>query len=978
MEWPVLRRGQAVIAVTALAIIGMVWLASIAALNASRRSVLATATANVNSTTLLLSAGLSERLSAIDRTLRVLEHDWEESAAGIDLSDWRTRAPGLGDLPLELSITDASGTVRQATAEPMLGRSIAGLPSFRELAALPRDDGELGLSPASNASVLIMSRRLDYPDGRFAGTITASYDMAPLVRFYRETDLGRQGLVDVVDDRTGRVTAADGGGAVPGTDLGASVMLQALRDAPNGRWIGPSAPDRIVRIHALHRLAAYDLDVVMAMSMASALEPAQVWRWEELAFACLTTVLVLALAGGLILNVRSNRQRLAALARDRFTLAAAKADADAKSQRLEVTLAGMTDGVMMIDADLRLMAWNARVAEMIGLPPTFLEHGLAMEAILRKQAEAGEFGDVDCANEVARRIAAINGTRDTVTGERTRRNGRTHAVRRRRLVDGSIIAIYSDITESKRTETALRRAHVIAEASAKTKSRLVAMVSHEIRQPLNTLLNSLSLLAENDLPAAPRRLVGMAQQSGAALLGLLNDVLDMSKMESGQLSLRPTDFALRPLLQSVLDMFATQAAARGIELALTIADNAPERLHADPVRIRQIVINLVSNAVKFAMPGRVLLLAETDAFGPGSIGMLHLTVEDPGPTIDPVGRDRLFQPFVQLADGNQDAEPSGTGLGLTICRMLAGLLGGEIGYEPTATGNAFWVRLAFRVLDQDAPSIPPRRIFPRARLLLVEDMRANQLIVATMLRREGHMVDVATSGSAAIRAVERVPYDMVLMDIQMPGMTGIQAARCIRALPPPAGVVPICALTGDVSAEDRALCTDAGMDAVLGKPVELATLTGMLESLVWPFRPWRMPHGLPEPPLPAAPLPSLMPARLAELRANLEPAVLSELADQAIDEMSIRLPMLREAIAAGDADRIKAEAHALIGVAGSYAMVSLEFRLNAILEAVRSDSTERAAMMAGDVEAEFAQAAAALRQATARERTQERPVSGGS
>jgi CheY-like chemotaxis protein/anti-sigma regulatory factor (Ser/Thr protein kinase) len=454
----------------------------------------------------------------------------------------------------------------------------------------------------------------------------------------------------------------------------------------------------------------------------------------------------------------------------------------------------------------------------------------------------------------------------------------------------------------------------------------------------------------------------MAQQSGVALQGLLNDILEMSKMEAGQLTLRPDVFALEPLLHGVVDMFADQAAARGMTVSLEVAEGTPERLCADPVRIRQILTNLMSNAVKFASPGPIVLVAEVEHDMPG---MLRLTVRDPGPAIDPAGRGRLFQPFVQLGDAAGGGFV-GTGLGLAISQTLAGLLGGEIGYQPTENGgNAFWVRLAIDLPPQAASSrlaAPP--LFPRSRILLVEDIVANQLVTATMLRRAGHMVDVAASGSAAIRAMERQPYDLVLMDIFLPGMTGIEATRQIRALPGPAGAVPICALTGNETPEDRARCAAAGMDEVLAKPVAPDALIAVLGRLVWHHQPVTLP---PEPSRASDAPPLLAAARLAELRANLPPATLADLVEQAIAELTERLAPLQAALQSGDMAAIGAEAHAMAGLAAGYAMAGLEVRLRAIMSAARAGDAAEVASHGADVPSLLARSTAALRNAVSSE-----------
>jgi CheY-like chemotaxis protein len=341
--------------------------------------------------------------------------------------------------------------------------------------------------------------------------------------------------------------------------------------------------------------------------------------------------------------------------------------------------------------------------------------------------------------------------------------------------------------------------------------------------------------------------------------------------------------------------------------------------------------------------------------------MLRLTIRDPGPAIDPAARARLFQPFVQLGDAVA-AGNVGTGLGLAICQTLAGLLGGEIGYRPGEDGgNAFWVRLAF-----DLPPAPPpavRPVHPRSRVLLVDDIVANQLVTATMLRRDGHMVDVAASGGAALRAVAHVPYDLVLMDIVMPGMSGIEATRRMRALPGPAGVVPICAVTGNASPQDRARYEAAGMSDILVKPVEPDALIEMLGRLVWRHRPTRQPPAPPPPAEEPSTAALLAASRLAALRANLPPATLADLAEAAIAELGERLQPLQQALSSGDALAIEAEAHAAAGIAGGYGMGALEARLRAIVTTARGGRMADAASQAAELLDLLGRSAEALRHA---------------
>ena len=992
MKWPSILHGRGAagaIALAAAALIGVIWYGTASSLRTNRAEVLAWAGAELSSEALLFADRLDERLMAVDQTLRILENEWEASPETFDLSAWRQRVVVLSDPGLQILITDASGIVRAATSADLIGADVAGRRFFERWAAARADNGQMYVGqampdPVGSGWSLTLSRRLDLPDGTFAGVIAVSYDVARLTQYFSQTGyfnqpgLGRRGMFALVRGTDGGVQAAMGGGLHPGDLITDSAMWRGLRDAPSGRWTGNSA-DGAARVHVLKHLRTHDLDVVLAMGVREALAPVGPWTRDALLLAGLATLLVLALAGGLVVNVRAARRRVAELGRDGAVLAAAKADADAKSRRLEATLASMSDGVMMMDAELRMVEWNASFRDLLGLPPSVLWRGVPMSVMLRAQAEAGEFGriaDVDA--EVERRMQPVRRLTGSLTYERTRPDGRIVQVRRRRLPDGGVISHFADVTERKRDEDALRQARFVAEATSEAKSRFAAIVSHEIRQPLNALLLSLSLLASGELPAPARRLLRTARQSGEALRGLLNDVLEMSKMEAGQMTLRPAVFALRPLMQGVADIFADQAAARGIVLVIDVAPEAPEQLHADLVRIRQILVNLVNNAVKFAIPGRVVLSAglAPATGGTGGTPMLRLAVRDPGPAIDPAGRARLFQPFVQLGAPDAGGE-AGTGLGLTVCRALAELLGGGIGYEPTEDGgNAFWVTVTFGSVDDagaqdeaaaEAPDGTPRRlpVLPRTRVLLVEDVRANQLVIARLLRRAGHLVDVAASGAAAIRAVMRAPYDVVLMDVRMPGMSGVEATRFIRGLPGAAGAVPICALTGDVSDADREAYRAAGMDEVLSKPVALGGLLAVLAGLVWRGRP---PHPV-DPPVAAVAIatdaPTVLHSRITELRAGLSPAVLADLAARATEELAELMTQLRAALDAGDAAAVETHAHAMAGLAGNYALAALEGRAQDVVAAVRAGDTARAAASGVGLETLLADGCTVLRDLTA-------------
>ncbi|MCL2428319.1 MAG: PAS-domain containing protein, partial [Alphaproteobacteria bacterium] len=641
--------------------------------------------------------------------------------------------------------------------------------------------------------------------------------------------------------------------------------------------------------------------------------------------------------------------------------------ADRKTAQLEATLAGMWDGVSVVDGDLKLVAWNEPFAAFAGVPRELLKVGTTVEEIVRAQAERGEFGPVDIEPEVARRMSLVRSGQANGTIERLRPGGQAIELRRRAMPGGGFVTLYTDITSRKQAEEAMRRARELAEAAAEAKSRFVAIVSHEIRTPLNTLLNSLRLISESAIPAPARRLVDMARQAGDGLLGLINDILEMSRMEAGQLAVRPSLFALRPLLDGVLALFRDQAAAQQVALALSIGPGVPELVHSDPGRVRQILLNLVSNAVKFAPPGTVRLIAMLSNHH--GRGILRIVVRDPGPTLSDAERARLFQPFSRLDRPQASAAP-GSGLGLAISQGLAGLLDAEIGYDAApGGGNDFWLALPIEtqagepVLQAAASGCGP---LPRTRILIVDDVLPNQTVLETILRREGHCVDGALSGEAALARLAETPYDIVLMDICMPGLTGLDAARRIRAMTGPASAIPIVALSANAAPEDHVRASEAGTNDMLAKPVDPARLLAVIARLVWPGHPIRLAsRGEGAQTERTGFAPTLSVDRITELRSNLARATLCDLAEECLSELRERMVALRASLAGGDLERVHQHAHAMVGLAASYGAAALEQRLRELAGAARAGRVEQLGSLAEGLDAELDRAAVALRSALA-------------
>lgn len=409
-------------------------------------------------------------------------------------------------------------------------------------------------------------------------------------------------------------------------------------------------------------------------------------------------------------------------------------------------------------------------------------------------------------------------------------------MRYRNLVLMSIVLLVLVTAREAAYSSALRRAaeedrkRVEAEAARTAMSRFLASMSHEIRTPLNGVLGTAELLADTDLSSEQREHVEVLRGSGGILLQVLDDILDSARLEAGKIQIRSQAVSPRELADEVVALFSARARARGIELKSEVAADLPDRLATDGGRLRQILMNLVSNALKFTKEGRVVLRQR--ALG----GRWHIEVEDTGTGIPEAERERIFDAFVQV---EPDGLSSGTGLGLSICRRLTELLGGRIAYEAVEPrGSRFVVRIPLELAELPgearaaaprAPSVldPPP---PPLELLVVEDNKVNQRVLSRLLERDGHTVDVVSDGQQALDACRGRRYAAIFMDIQMPVLDGIAATRALRA-DPDHRQVPIIALTATAFPEDRQRALEAGVNAFLAKPVRSDDVRQTLQEL---------------------------------------------------------------------------------------------------------------------------------------------------
>ena len=400
-----------------------------------------------------------------------------------------------------------------------------------------------------------------------------------------------------------------------------------------------------------------------------------------------------------------------------------------------------------------------------------------------------------------------------------------------------LVTAFTDITDKKRTELALREAKQAADNANRAKSVFLATMSHEIRTPLNAILGNLELIQRTPLqPAVSERLQTVTSSSNA-LLGIINDVLDFSKIEAGQLSIESIPFDPSAVVRDVAAIFEPIAHEKGLQFDCIIDDDVAPSYLGDPTRVRQIASNLLSNAIKFTDKGDVLIELRATADAGGKPG-IAIGVIDSGIGISAEQQARLFEPFVQ-ADSTITRRFGGSGLGLALCRRLVALMGGTIALRSTpGEGSEFDVWLPFAATDvvtdeqyepESTIGAGPEAAPASVRILAADDQAANRELIRMQVQELGYHVDMAESGGDALRRFNEQPYDLVLTDLNMPGMDGYALARCLRAQ---GAKVPIIALTAHAEVEEHRRCLQEGIDAVLVKPVLLKTLDATLRRML--------------------------------------------------------------------------------------------------------------------------------------------------
>ncbi len=498
-----------------------------------------------------------------------------------------------------------------------------------------------------------------------------------------------------------------------------------------------------------------------------------------------------------------------------------------------------------------------------------------------------------------------------------------------------------DVTSHHEAADLREKARQAAEHTSRQMSEFVANMSHEVRTPLNGVMGLMAALRNTRLSGDQRELVDTAYQSGQILLAIVNDLLDLSKIEAGRLSIERVPVRLQSVLAQALEGPGSQALQKGLKFDITFADDVPLCMIADPVRLRQLVLNLADNAVKFTSTGSVTVAVSAVKRTDGE--RLRVSVSDTGVGIPAAKLDSIFDKFIQV-DSSTTRQYGGTGLGLAICRQLAQLMGGGIGVDSQlGQGSTFWFEIA---LERGSPEMLVN-LAPRAvtkfddnappRVLVAEDNLTNQLVVRLFLEGIGCDVECVNNGQEAVERIIDSRYDVVLMDGQMPGLDGYEATRKIRKMHG-TGALPIIAMTASAMVGDRERCLAAGMTDYLAKPLQEGELAAALARALK-----RSPgHSAAAPDVPAQEL-EFSPDSITEIFTK--PADAAKFAECLIRDLVRAQGALREGIAADDRDKAARAAHSIAGAAAQARAMQITTQAREVERRLRAGTSAEDALV---------------------------------
>jgi signal transduction histidine kinase/DNA-binding NarL/FixJ family response regulator len=874
---------------------------------------------------------INRTIEGVEQIIKLLRIAFARDPAGFDLARLAPADLILDDLTLQIAATDTAGMMTMSNL-PFTSRvDLSDREHIRVQLQSTADQLFISkpvLGRVSKKWSIQFSRKLFTADGTFAGVIVVSLDPSYLSRFYESLEIGRGSiLLAGLDDAVIRVRAPSLDNAIGGT-LGPDTM-KLLRDGPvNGTFELASRLDGVDRIFSYRRLDKHRFAVIVGLASAEVFAN---YRRDQFTYLMAGAVMTLLITfAGL------------AVIRQRFRLLTSQA-------RLTATLENISQGIIMIDENDQVPVINRRAMELLDLPRQLMRDGVRFREILDWQLTTGEFEAQAASIDVGTLASGAGIGPDHY--ERTRPNGTVLEIRTQQLSSGGAVRTFTDITEQKQAARALAEARDTAEAASRARSNFLATMSHEIRTPLNGVIGMAGLLLDSPLRPAQRTFAETLRDAAGDLLRIINDILDFSKLEADRLEFEDIPFSPEQVIVSVVDLMQVKAMEKGLAIWVRVAPGIPPWLSGDAGRLRLVLLNLVGNALKFTEIGTVSIEADLIALENGK-ARVGFQVIDTGIGIDREAQSLLFQQFSQV-DSSISRRFGGTGLGLAISRRLVEHMGGTIGVKSAVgEGATFHFDINLRVATP-----PPARTTPdrfdaqpperRLRILLAEDNATNRLVAVTRLEMMGHRVDAVADGQEAVTAARDVPYDLILMDVMMPGMDGMTATRAIRDLPGPVSEIPIVAMTANVFKQHELDCVAAGMDGFLGKPLIVGELASIIDRAI--AGTLRTGSTRPKDPGGAS--------AFQRLARDFGPDMAASLLATFAEEANARIAAMREKIAAADWEGLAREARALRAAAETVGLSAVSHRAGqlgqettaAAAEAGLRDLAEEVAHTGGDL-----------------------------
>ena len=806
----------------------------------TRQSEMDTAYRNATYTSHVFGEQVIRTIRSIDGLLSFVAFELQRDASPPRLQELADAGLLPMDVLVQVAFVDVQGRTVSTQAGPDLRRTdLADREHIR--VQLDRKVSGLFISKpvlgrVSQKWSIQITRRVEDAKGHAIGVLVASLDPFYFQRFWTGVASGEHQSVELV--------GTDGVLRTRSQDLEHTLKLGADRrdiaqraaTSPFGSFVD-RAPDGIDRLSHFVKLDELPLIVVSGTPRPEVLARVAQNTKKLVLLGSIVTLMLGVLATWL--SMSALRQR------------AHEAAANAARQRLSDAVDAISEGFVLVDSDDRIVIANEALRRLFADTAAVMAHGMTFEQMVRGIVETGEIvaargdrGESWIEARLARHRAPAEPFELRLSGHRVIR------VTERRTAEGGIVGIYSDITELMSRQDALirsretvlqqaeemRRLAEYAQRSNNAKSAFLAAMSHEIRTPLHAVVGFAGLLARTPLAGDQARFIKTIEGSARHLTSLVNDVLDFSRLETGYLSLDIAPFGLRDLVGGLAEVTRALLGTKAIEVETSVDADLPDSLLGDAGRLNQILLNLLGNAVKFTQAGRIALCVTRTVRDGDAVG-LRFEVSDTGMGIGPAARANIFKPFEQgELFGNLRA--AGAGLGLSISKKLVELMGGRIGFDSAPDeGSRFWFEVAIEVASTRGRTAAAKLSGDNSEdgrsldILIAEDTDSSRMLLQLVLAARGHRVTETVNGQEALDAARDGDFDLVLLDLQMPVMNGLDAAKGIRALPGARGRVPIYALTAQAFEEDRRRAERIGVDGVLAKPFAPGELEDLLARI---------------------------------------------------------------------------------------------------------------------------------------------------